>query len=396
MKGRSTTTNLGVFIDYVATNMDGGHQVDVVYTDFEKAFDRVDHIILLHKLYELGIRGNLLRWMESYLSKRSQAVVVGGFHSNYIKVTSGVPQGSILGPLLYACYLYDIGPCFQHSRFLMYADDTKIFMKTNNISDCVKLQGDLDRLGDYYERNRIGVNVSKCHFVTFTRKINPFKFDYRLSKIKINETTVVRDLGVLLDVKLTFSEHIDTIINKSFKSLGFILRVSKPFSDAACTKLLYFSYVRSILEYCCSVWNPHYVTYINDLERIQHKFLKYLNYKKQIYSQNYREACSHHNLTSLQNRRTLMDMALLHGLCNGYIDCPELTSRVLRFCTPRRRTRHTQLFAVSHSSTNYAQFSIINRIQKVYNKEFYSSDIFHSGKGTFKRKAMEIMQEKHT
>lgn len=171
------------------------------------------------------------------------------------------------------------------------------------------------------------------------------------------------------------------------------MRVSKPFSDAACIKLLYFSYVRSILEYCCTVWNPHYTTYISDLERIQHKFVKHLNYRKHIYSQSYVESCSYHNLTSLQNRRTLMDMAFLHGICNGYIDCPELSCRALRFCTPKCRTRHTKLFAVSHSSTNYARYSIVNRLHKAYNEDFYLCDIFHSSKGTFKRETLKIMED---
>lgn len=202
---------------------------------------------------------------------------------------------------------------------------------------------------------------------------------------------LVRDLGVLLDTKLSFAEHIEAVINKSFKGLGFVLRVTKPFSDIACIKLLYFSYVRSILEYCATIWNPHYITYISNLERVQYKFIKHLNYRKHKYSQNYEESCSYHNLTSLQNRRTLMDMAFLHGLCNGGVDCPELTSRVLRFYTPRVRTRHTKLFALSHSSTNYAQHSIVNRMQKTYNQEFFSVDLFHNSKDIFRREALKVM-----
>lgn len=394
MKGRSTTTNLGVFIDYVAKNMDGGSQVDVMYTDFEKAFDRVDHMILLRKLYELGIRGNLLRWVESYLLNRSQAVVVGGSCSDYVNITSGVPQGSILGPLLYACYLYDVGKCFRHSRFLMYADDTKVFMKINDISDCTKLQADLDRLSEYYKRNQIGVNVSKCNTLSFTRKRQPFQFQYQLCAINIDKVELVRDLGILLDVKLSFSEHVENIINKSFKSLGFIRRVTKPFSDTMCIKQLYFSYVRSILEYSSTVWNPHYLTYINDIEKVQDKFIKYINYKNHYYSKSYSESRVYHNLMSLQKRRSLLDMTFLHGLCTGYIDCPELTGRVLSFSTPKYRTRHTnaKLFAISQASTNYARFSIVNRLQRNYNKEFNTTDIFHSSKSIFRSEIIKVME----
>lgn len=182
IKERSTTTNLAVFVDHVLNGMDGGSQVDVVYTDFEKAFDRVDHIILLRKLYELGIRGSLLRWMESYVRNRSQAVVVGGFCSNFVEIPSGVPQGSILGPLLYASYLYDVGDCFKHARYLMYADDTKVYMKIRSETDCSILQEDLTRLGEYYAENRIDINVNKCSFISFTRKKKPVDYEYSMYK----------------------------------------------------------------------------------------------------------------------------------------------------------------------------------------------------------------------
>lgn len=405
MKGRSTSTNLGVFIDYVTNNMDGGSQVDVIYTDFEKAFDRVDHIILLHKLYEIGIRGNLLRWMESYLRNRSQAVVVGGFCSDYVSIPSGVPQGSILGPLLYSSYLYDIGSCVKHARYLMYADDTKIFMRIQNQSDCSQLQSDLDRLAIYYTRNRLDINVCKCSFVSFTRKKLPTQFEYQINGIKIDKSDSVRDLGVLMDAKLTFSNHVDSIVGRAYKSLGFILRTSQPFSDIGCLKMLYYSYVRSILEYCSSIWNPQYLIYIQSIEGIQNKFLKHLNYR--YYrgygrSVDYRESRQYHHILSLENRRKLADMTLLHGLCNGYIDCTELLLKMLCLNVPSKRTRHTKtkLFAVSKSASNYAQHSFIKRIQTSYNKIFNDTDIFNTSKSGFKRDIIQILieldQVKHT
>ncbi|CAF4847625.1 unnamed protein product [Pieris macdunnoughi] len=105
--------------------MDEGEQIDAIYTDLEKAFDRVDHVILLHKLLALGIRGDI--WIKSYVTNRRQAVVTGGHRSTFINVTSGVPQGSILGPLLFNAYLYDIKSCFKYSEYLTFADDKKYF-----------------------------------------------------------------------------------------------------------------------------------------------------------------------------------------------------------------------------------------------------------------------------
>jgi hypothetical protein len=393
IKRRSTVTNLGVFVDYVLFNMNGGSQVDVIYTDFEKAFDRVDHIILLRKLYELGVQGSLLRWFESYLRNRSQAVVVGGYCSDFAGIPSGVPQGSILGPLLYASYLYDVGTCFKEARFLMYADDTKIFMRVKNNTDCNALQADLIRLEQYYRENRIGININKCSCISFTRKKRIINFEYFINNIKIAKSASVKDLGVQMDSKLSFSDHTELIKNKAYKSLGFVLRVGRPFSDIDCLKVLYYCYVRSILEYCSIIWNPQYITYSQSLEKMQEKFTKHLNFRTQYRSNSYGESCRYHRLVTLSNRRILADMSFLHGICNGYIDSPELASKLLSFCAPKVRTRHTKLFAVTSSKTNYAQNGLVNRLHRTFNNKFNSTDIFHCSKSLFRRDVLGVLDE---
>lgn len=118
-------------------------QVDAMYTDFCKAFDKLDHGILIKKLIEAGIHGVLLRWLCSYIKNRSQAVTVNGNQSKFYETTSGVPQGSHLGPLLFVIYINDIIICFKHSEFLIYADDLKFFKMINSIDDCLHLQADL-------------------------------------------------------------------------------------------------------------------------------------------------------------------------------------------------------------------------------------------------------------
>lgn len=385
IRGRSTNTNLSIFVNDVLRGMDCGYQIDVIYTDFEKAFDRVDHIILLRKLQELGIRGSLLRWVESYLRNRSQAVVVAGHRSDLVHVPSGVPQGSILGPLLYAAYLYDVGNCFKYARFLMYADDTKIYACIKTVEDAMKLQGDLNQLCRFYEDNRIGVNVSKCFQISFTRKRNMLTYQYSLDKAPLERTYVTKDLGVIFDSKMSMTDHITTMVNKAFRNLGFVLRVSRPFSDAECIRVLYFSYVRSILEYCSNVWNPNYITYIESIERLQSRFIKALNYRTYHKKVSYEESCTFHNLMQLKDRRTLLEMLYLHDVCSGRIDCPELVSLFLQIRAPKRRTRHTPLFQVPLSRTNYAQNSIICRSLNTYNKSFSSIDIFHLSKSSFKK-----------
>lgn len=128
--------------------------------------------MLLAKIAQNGIRGNLLRWFASYITNRSQRVVINGFQSDTIKVTSGVPQGSILGPLLFILFINDIGKCFLHTKFLLYADDLKIYRPIITTNDSLLFQQDLDRLSDYCYQNKLYFNLQKCCQITFTKNNN--------------------------------------------------------------------------------------------------------------------------------------------------------------------------------------------------------------------------------
>ncbi|CAG9138363.1 unnamed protein product [Plutella xylostella] len=369
--------------------MDDHSQVDVVYTDFEKAFDRVDHVILLRKLRHLGIHGDLLRWVESYLSNRSQAVVVGGYKSDFVQIPSGVPQGSHLGPLFYNVYLYDIYTCFLHSKFLMYADDTKIFLDIKTEANCHNLQADLNRLSIYYETNRIKVNVDKCQTISFSRKRAPIKFPYSLQNTIIDKTDLVRDLGVYFDSKLLMDQHIDIITDKAYKNLGFVIRACKPFKDIDSIKMVYNAYVRSILEYASCIWTPQYITYDHQIERIQKKFINHLNYKSRKYFDSYESSCDHFNMQTLNNRRIVSDMMFLHDVLRSRVDCPPLL-REVGLAAPARRTRLTPLLHVPLCRTNYAQNTVLTRITRTYNKHFSELDLFDLSKPSFKNKVNSL------
>lgn len=384
LKGRSTVSNLAVFTNYVLKHMEGGGQVDVVYTDFEKAFDRVDHVILLQKLESLGIHGDLLRWITSYLSNRSQAVVLGGYRSDFITVPSGVPQGSHLGPLFYNAYIFDINSCFGSANHLLYADDKKIFMKINSITDCLFLQRDLNNLMSYYSKNNITISIPKCQCISFTRKKKPIIFPYNFDNIPIERVEVIRDLGILLDSGMSFSNHIDNIVKRSYQSLGFVIRTCKPFTTIMSLKIIYYAYIRSILEYACQIWCPFYAIHKNRIENIQRKFVRYLNYKFNATSNaHYSDSCREYRILTLEQRRKVLDLGLLHDVVSGRLDCPELVSQLMSLRAPARRTRHTPLFAVASHHTNYAQNSVLTRIANCYNTEFGDIDPFIYSKKTF-------------
>ena len=157
--GRSTATNLMEFIDFTISSFEDGLQVDAVFTDFKKAFDRISHEILLSKLHMIGVNSRLLLWIKSYLSERVQMVKLGGVVSDPYGVGSGVPQGSHLGPLLFLLFINDVKNCFHHSQCLLYADDLKIFRTVSVKSDCSLLQNDLQRFYKWCIDNQLELNI---------------------------------------------------------------------------------------------------------------------------------------------------------------------------------------------------------------------------------------------
>lgn len=365
--------------------MEGGGQVDVVYTDFEKAFDRVDHALLLQKLRHLGIHGDLLRWTESYLSRRSQAVVLGGYRSDYITIPSGVPQGSHLGPLFYNAYIFDIADVFSHANHLLYADDKKVFLRVRSVADCELLEHDLNNLFNYYVNNNINISIPKCQCISFTRKRNPIIFPYNFNNVPVERVEGVRDLGVWFDSEMLLTTHYNNIVNKAYRNLGFVIRTCQPFKSSLSLKLVYFAYVRSILEYASPIWSPFYAKHKTHLEGIQRKFIKHLNYKRNSNSESYADDCRSHGLLTLEERRIILDMGLLHDILSGRLDCPEMVAHIA-IKSPRRRTRHTSLFHVPFHSTNYGKNSVFSRIFDSYNKKFSHLDPFLHSKHTFKAK----------
>lgn len=213
LRGKSTVTNLILLNDFLTAAMDKGNQVDVIYTDYNKAFDRIDHFILLQKLNSMGIRGDLLRWFSSYLENRSQAVALHNYTSSWISVPSGCPQGSLLGPLLFTVYVNDIDACLRSSKLLCFADDMKIFAAISSLDDMSALQADLRRLEDYCQSKQLDLNPAKCSVVTYSRKRSVLMTSNSLNGQALPRCNSVRDLGVYHDSRLIFDSHVDAIVH---------------------------------------------------------------------------------------------------------------------------------------------------------------------------------------
>ena len=304
--------------------MDQRAQVDVIYTDYSKCFDCIDHRLLLEKLLKAGIHGDLYRWFSSYIENRSQAVVLQGYTSGWTSVPSGVPQDSVLGTLLFTLFIADVVNCFKHSYVLLYADDMKVHKIIRDISDTHQLQSDLNRFEEYCKHNLLQFNVSKCFQMTFTRQKSIVNSIYSLNQLTLGKVNSIRDLGIIQDSKLLFDQHIDGIVGKASRALGFVIRASACFRSLKPIKVIYCSFVRSHLEYASQVWNPQYGIHKSRIEGIQKKFLRYLDYKAHQVSIDYSHRCKRYHFLPLDRRRLINDVCFLINIANGSIDCPEI------------------------------------------------------------------------
>jgi len=391
--GRSTSTNLVSFIQRALDTMDSRRRLDAVYTDFSKAFDKVHHATLLVKLGGFGVHGSLLRWFESYISFRTMCVTVNNYKSEQVTVTSGVPQGSHLGPLLFSVFVNDIATCFEHSEFLMYADDLKIFKVIETSVDSEDLQADLNALVVYCQTHRLNLNLNKCNQITFSRLRSSELFQYYLDSHPLAIVTEIKDLGILLDCKLTFESHVVNIVKAAYKSLGFVKRITQEFKDKKSVMALYNSLVRSRLEYAAVVWNPQYYKYIHMIEAVQKRYIKFVNYKfnRHLHHLPYPTQLSQNNLIKLSDRRLIIDMIFLYKLVNGFIDSSFLVQNLNFYCGSLYNTRSPNLFRSPSFNTLSCRNSPSIRLMRTYDNLFSHVDLFESSLVIFRRSLVRTL-----
>lgn len=376
---RSTVTNLSHVTEYINNALDDRGQVDVIYTDFSRAFDSVDHDILLQKLKECGLGLGLVSFFHSYLSGRMQYVAYNDFKSFTFEATSGVPQGSNIGPLLFIIFINDLLENFN-CPVLAYADDLKLFTRVTDIADVMALQCNLSKLFTWCEGNKLHLNITKCKTMTFTRKQNPIVHDYCLGSVTLDRVTAMKDLGVLFDSALTFREHITNICSTAQKMLGFVIRTCRSFESVATVKVLYYSYVRSKLDYAAIVWYPYYEHQKLMLERVQRRYLKYLSFKSTgtypCNGYNHEQLLKDYSETSLHARRQCSSVKFLFKLMHSNIDEPFLLSKI-NLHVPRASLRCSRFFECSIPLSNLAFRSPIRHMCCNFNLICNECDINH-------------------
>ncbi|CAH2098975.1 unnamed protein product [Euphydryas editha] len=385
---KSTTSNLVSYISDIAEIVDSAGEVHAIYTDFRKAFDLVNHKLLMLKTEYMGIHGSLLRWCESYLENRSQLVAVNGFMSYEIQVPSGVPQGSHLGPTFFLIFINDLTLCL-HSKMKLFADDLKIYRVINCQHDTRALQNDIDAVNSWCIRNGMSLNIDKCYHIKFTRKRNRFNCVYKINNINLTEVDCIRDLGVIIDSTLSFRNHIEYVTTKASKLSGLVYRQMKMFNNPNLSILVFNCIVRSLLEYCSVVWSPGYRVHSDRIERIQKRFLFHLAYGdfkcKELFT--YEARLSYYNILMLKDRRRIADIIFLAKLLKGSIDAPELVER-LKFLVPREGSRlhNRKTFSLPKIKSNLGRHSPIYRMQHFANGKRDVIDIFCDSIPTIKNK----------
>ena len=330
----------------------------------------------------LCFNSKLLEWISSYLSDRFQKVVFNNELSDTLKVTSGVPQGSHLGPILFNIFINDLPTVISHSSILMYADDVKLFLSYSDYNCQRLLQEDLVALETWCEYNLMRLNLGKCKCMSFFRRPRIIS-SYSLIGSRLEFVNSFVDLGILMDPKLNFINHINATISKARSSLGFVKRWCKEFNDPFTTKTLFVSLVRPVLEFGCVIWTPYYESHIMHLESVQKQFLlfalKSFNWNPILNLPSYNSRLKLLNIPPLSCRRTMLSVVFMIKLINGDIDSSFLLSRI-NFHIPSRNLRMFAPIKMNNYRSNFLNNNPFMLMCKHFNdlstKVDYSSSYF--------------------
>ena len=347
---RSCETQLILFIDELIKSMSAGKQTDAIIMDFSKAFDVVPHGSLLVKLKYYGVRDNTLLWIDSFLDQRTQKVIVNGIESESAAVTSGVPQGSVLGPLLFLVYINDMPECIK-SDLRLFADDTIIYRTIESREDCIILQQDLAALEDWEKTWGMSFNPSKCSTMHISRKKTPLITPYILKNEALETNKSATYLGITISQDLSWNEHVNKVAAKGQRTLGFIRRNIRTSNKETKIKA-YNTLVRPTLEYASSVWSPGQATLIQKIEKVQRRAARYVcaRYSRQDSVQDMLQSLEWESLEHRRNKNMVM---MLFKIVNSLVAIPSTQLIPANKTTRGNRRKYLQIA----TRTNYHKYS---------------------------------------
>ena len=359
---RSCETQLLTLSHELTSAIDRRKQIDLIILDFSKAFDKVPHQRLLHKLNHYGIHNSCYRWIANFLDDRTQQVVVDGACSYQAPVISGVHQGTVLGPLLFLLFINDL-PNGLRSNIRLFADDCIVYREINSQSDSQILQDDLNTLANWESRWGMKFHPSKCNVMSCCRLRNPKHFSYKLRGHILERSLCTKYLGVDIQHNLSWNQHISRTTNKAHSMLGFLRRNLK--SAKLNTKAnAYKALVRPHVEYCCTIWSPFQQNLINKVEAVQRKAARFV-------CNNYHNTSSVTSMLnelqwdSLSLRRSRAQLTMLYKILYKHVDIdPTL---YLSPASSRTRSQHSYKFRQIHANTDIFKFSFFPRVVPLWN-----------------------------
>ena len=281
-KYHSSYMALMVLMNELITSLENGESVIGVFLDFSKAFDTVDHRIFFNKLEHYGIRGNALSWFQSYLTDRKQYVTYNGATSTKRSIKCGLPQGIILGPLLFLIYINDLFLVCHNCTPILFADDTNLFIRGddfNHMQDLLNVE--LSNISQWLITKKISLNVKKTHYMVITRiKVAKNNIVIKINDHVISEVHKTKFLGVIIDNKIYWKDHVSYIAGKVSRGIGMMIK-AKQYLQKEALLTLYYSFIYPYFTYCNHIWGATYVSNLSKLIRLQNANIRIMcNVKK--------------------------------------------------------------------------------------------------------------------
>jgi len=374
---KSTVTNLLECLNDWSQSFDKSRGTNVIYLDYTKCFDSVCHSKLLYKLSKYGITGPAHLWLKNFLTERLQSVKVSDVISPETSVKSGVPQGTVLGPILFLFYSADLPAVVSHCKLSMYADDTKIYTEINNMQDCLLLQKDLDSIAKWAEIWQMSLNPDKTKMLYIGNSKVCYK--YTLNDRVIERVDHMKDIGVIVQSNLKFTMHCTNIVKNAFYVIRTIFTTFKHHDTDFYTKM-YITYVRPILEYASQAWSPLLKGNIDRIEGVQRYYSRRI-----CPDMPYSERLILLKLDSLEVRRIKADISLFFKLISNLVVIEIDNS----FTFVRRPRGHSKHLFVHFCRTDKRKLFWINRIVSPWNS--LSEDIVSCNNfNNFKRKLNSV------
>jgi len=321
---RSTIDAITDFVSDVLPSLDKRNTSLAVYLDLSKAFDTINHGILLRKLEYYGIRGRALEWFKSYLDQRRQYVNFGGVCSKLQSVEYGVPQGSVLGPLLFIIYSNDIPHSITYSKSILFADDTTVYITGSNLEIMYQhVNYDLKSLNDWFRANKLSVNPLKTKYIHFSRHSVAIDINIQLKidSVPLERVNTTKFLGIYIDEHLTWESHIKYCMKK-ISSGTYAINMSKHVLSRSHLLLLYYSLVQPYLQYGIILWGNAYQKHLVKLEIAQKKAIRAITGGK--YNESTSPLFRSINILKLKDLLDLHTIQLMYRFINKELSEPLL------------------------------------------------------------------------